>query len=463
MQTAPKRRIPIVRGLVLPCAFLLALGQGAGAVERPIPESAGVTTFARLQGEQLELLVRLPLVAVRDVQFPVRGEAGYLDLDGVKSMLTGIARYWVADHFEVWEHGRRLPRPEVAATRISISSDSSFASYQTAAARFDAPELARDADVFWEQVWLDVRLLYPLPSSASDAAPSLALEPSVASMAVRVTTAMTIVDANGQQRALTFEEDPGPIYLWPTLARSAGEFFWRGVRFVGTSADLLVFLFCLCLPFRSYRLFVPVFGALVAAFLLTSVAFATGVLLVGPAGRLAVAVLSALSVLLVACANIVGRVTPRGRAVFALGAGVIFGSAAALRLESAWQLAIPHPLGATLAYYGGGIAALACAAAMLIPVVTLMFSFTRAEMLERVVVSALAADTAWMWLDDRWAQFRRIPINLAFDAGGVSSNLKALALLVLLVGLAWLLNERLKRWTFGDRELVPRLSREPSA
>ena len=76
------------------------------AANRPTPEVVNVKAFARLEGRQLELLVRVPLAAVKDVQFPTRGDAGYLDLDAVKSMLPGAARYWIAGNFEVLDGGR---------------------------------------------------------------------------------------------------------------------------------------------------------------------------------------------------------------------------------------------------------------------------------------------------------------------------------------------------------------------
>ena len=117
--------------------------------------------FVRTDAGQLELLVRVPLAAVKDVQFPTRGR-DTLDLGALKSMLPGAAKYWIASGFEVLDHGTVLTGLQVTDTRISISSDQSFDSYQGALARFQSPDLPPDEDVFWQQVWFDIRFLYAL-------------------------------------------------------------------------------------------------------------------------------------------------------------------------------------------------------------------------------------------------------------------------------------------------------------
>jgi hypothetical protein len=50
------------------------------AAAHNIPNDVTVQAFFRPEGKHLRLLVRVPLQAVRDVEFPQRGP-GYLDLD----------------------------------------------------------------------------------------------------------------------------------------------------------------------------------------------------------------------------------------------------------------------------------------------------------------------------------------------------------------------------------------------
>src|SRR5271169_4436479 len=106
-----------LRTLTLTSAIVFLLASFAHAADRPLPETVAVKAFARLTRGQLELLVRVPLAAVKDVQFPVRGDAGYLDLSALKSMFPGAARYWIADCFEVQEDGVKAAKPAIVGTR----------------------------------------------------------------------------------------------------------------------------------------------------------------------------------------------------------------------------------------------------------------------------------------------------------------------------------------------------------
>jgi len=48
---------------------------------------------------------------VKDIQFPTRGEAGYLDLEALVSMLPGAADHWIAGGFDVFDDGQPVSRP----------------------------------------------------------------------------------------------------------------------------------------------------------------------------------------------------------------------------------------------------------------------------------------------------------------------------------------------------------------
>jgi uncharacterized membrane protein len=167
------------------------------------------------------------------------------------------------------------------------------------------------------------------------------------------------------------------------------------------------------------------------------------------------AALEVVAILLVAFANIADRVTPHRRTVFACCAGLIFGSSTALALEPALQFGGAHPLVSVLAFCAGAVATLVAAAAIMIPVMSYLFSRARTERIERIIVSALAADTAWGWLTERWSQLAKIPFGVVFETGAAAMVLRALAGLVLLAGALWFLNEWLKSSRLGDTEAVP--------
>jgi hypothetical protein len=78
-------------------------------------------------------------------------------------------------------------------------------------------------------------------------------------------------------------------------------------------------------------------------------------------------------------------------------------------------------------------------------------------------VSALAADTAWGWLTDRWSQLAKIPFAVVFETGAAALVLRVLAGLVLLAGALWFLNDWLKSHHLGDAEAVSSSDRKSTA
>src|SRR5579859_6244818 len=64
----------------------------AEAVTRVIPDDVPISAFIKPSGQHLQLLIRIPLVAMNEVQFPVRSN-GFIDLERAQTMLPGVARY----------------------------------------------------------------------------------------------------------------------------------------------------------------------------------------------------------------------------------------------------------------------------------------------------------------------------------------------------------------------------------
>src|SRR5580700_11557189 len=110
-----------VRRFAAACASFFLFTPFAYPANRPLPEDVSAKVFAKSEGGRLELLVRVPLAAVKDIQFPTRGDTGYLDLSAIKSMLPGASRYWIANCFEVYENGAPAAKPEIASARISAT------------------------------------------------------------------------------------------------------------------------------------------------------------------------------------------------------------------------------------------------------------------------------------------------------------------------------------------------------
>ena len=101
------------------------------ATAHDIPNDVTVQALLKPSGDRLRLLVRAPLAAMRDVEFPQRGP-GFIDLPRVGSALHTAATVWIAQNIELYESDNRLPRPRIVAARVSLPSDKSFASYEEA-------------------------------------------------------------------------------------------------------------------------------------------------------------------------------------------------------------------------------------------------------------------------------------------------------------------------------------------
>src|SRR5882672_1874074 len=160
------RRIVTTRIFVaLVAALTFALPSGASAHD--IPNDVTVQVFAKPVGERLQLLVRVPLRACRDVDFPKRGP-GYLDLARADAALHDAATQWISDAIQLYEGDRALPNPRVVETRVSLESDKSFASYEEALAHVTGARLPNDTELYWNQGLLDVLFEYPIHSDAAD-------------------------------------------------------------------------------------------------------------------------------------------------------------------------------------------------------------------------------------------------------------------------------------------------------
>src|SRR3954468_4167671 len=86
---------------------MLALASCAPAHD--IPNDVTLQVFLKPEGGRLNLLVRTPLTAIRDVAFPERA-SGYLDLDRVQPLLADAALQWIADFVELYENDAPLTK-----------------------------------------------------------------------------------------------------------------------------------------------------------------------------------------------------------------------------------------------------------------------------------------------------------------------------------------------------------------
>jgi hypothetical protein len=121
--------------LVSSVVILTVLLWPSAPAAHDIPNDVTVQTFLKPEGQRLRLLVRVPLGAMRDMDFPRPPRAtngDLLDLARAESSLRDAATLWLSDFLELYENDRPLGAPQVVSVRASLQSDRSFASYEEA-------------------------------------------------------------------------------------------------------------------------------------------------------------------------------------------------------------------------------------------------------------------------------------------------------------------------------------------
>src|SRR5437870_6175206 len=414
----------------------------SSAAAHDIPNDVIVQAFVRSQGNRLHLLVRVPHKAMRDINFPERGP-GYLDLRRVGDVLPGAATLWIADFIEVFEGDSRLSKPQILATRISLPSDRSFASYEDALAHMAGPPLSNDTSVYWDQTMIDVLFEFPIQSEQS----RFSIHPALARLGLRVVTVLRFLPASGGVRAFEFIGDPGLVRLDPQWHQAALRFVDLGFFHILDGTDHLLFLLCLVIPFRRLGALIPVVTAFTIAHSITLIAsaynLAPNFLWFPPL----LETLIAISIVYMALENIAGDSTLQRRWMMAFGFGLVHGFGFSFALRESLQFAGSHLLTSLLSFNVGVELGQLLVLVLLIPALQLFFRYAIAERMGAIVLSALVAHTGWHWMLDRGhvlAQFRfQWP---ALTAASLASAARWLMMLLLLGGVLWFLQKTFQPW-----------------
>src|SRR4051812_38359836 len=165
-----------------------------------IPNDVTIQTFLKPEGQSLHLLVRVPLGAMRDMDYPKplnTTRTDLLDLARADATLRDAATLWVSDYIDVYENDRPLDAPRVVSVRAVLQSDKSFASYGEATTHLQAPPLPADTEFSWPQGLLDIRFDYPIQSDRSQ----FSIRPRLARLGIRTLTILRFLPPGGAARA----------------------------------------------------------------------------------------------------------------------------------------------------------------------------------------------------------------------------------------------------------------------
>jgi hypothetical protein len=417
------------------------------ALAHDIPNDVRVQAFVKPAGQRLQLLVRVPLAAMTEVDWPKRGP-GYLDLPRAEPALRQAATLWLADNIDCYEGETRLDYPQVFAVRIALPSDRSFATYDAALAHLTGPRLPDDMDLVWNQLWLDVLFEYSIASDRSE----FSLQPRLSRLGQNVLVGLQFLPPGGASRAFEFHGNPGLVRLDPRWYQAALRFVELGFLHILDGTDHLLFILCLVIPFRQLRPLILIITSFTVAHSITLLAsafgFAPSALWFAPL----IETLIALSIIYMALENIVGGKLQR-RWMIAFVFGLVHGFGFSFVLSEMLQFAGTHLVTSLLAFNVGVELGQLLVIVVLVPALGLLFRFVP-ERVGTIILSALVAHTAWHWMLERLEQLRQFPWP-TLDAAFLAGALRWL-LLSALVGVAlWLVNALLQRAGWVSAESKP--------
>jgi hypothetical protein len=348
------------------------------------------------------------------MNLPKRG-VGYLDLALIDERLQASAAA-TAKQLVLYENGERLT-PSRAAARISLPSDRSFETYDTALANIAGPKLPGSADVFWNQGFFDAHLEYPVGSARSDFSLDMRLAPGLKG---RLKLSLRFMPPDGTVRAYQLHGGAGLVALDPRWHQAARSFVKFGFLHILDGLDHLLFLLCLVLPFRRIGwTLVAVVTSFTIAHSVTLIAAAYGMVPAGDWFPPAVEALIAASIIYMALENAL-RPNLRWRWLVTAVFGLVHGFGFSFMLQNQLQFAGNHLLLSLLAFNVGIELGQLLFIALALPLLALLFTTVRlSERLITVVISAFVIHTAWHWLAERWEILGRVEwpeIDLAATA-----------------------------------------------
>jgi hypothetical protein len=397
-----------------------------------IPADVTLQSFVRAQADTLRMIVRAPLVSMRDYDFPTR-EPGYLEIGEAEPLVQEAASIWVAEYVSMFENGEPLGRPTVAAARLAIPGDRAFASYERALANVRSEPLSDDVGLPPEQAMIDVLLEWPIESAESE----FSIDSRLAHLGLRTVTVLRFVTADGAERAFQFSGVPGLVRLDPRWHQAALRFVAFGFEHILDGIDHLLFLLVLVVPFRSFWALVPIVTAFTLAHSITLIAAAMGITPNALWFPPLIETLIAASIVFMAFENIIGAKLQR-RWLIAFGFGLVHGFGFSFALAESLQFAGAHLLTSLLSFNVGVELGQLFVLAITVPILEILFRKWLPEVMGVIALSAFLAHTGWHWFLERGADTLQYDfVAPVMNAAFLATMLRWVMLGLIVAGTAW--------------------------
>ncbi|HTE15118.1 MAG TPA: HupE/UreJ family protein [Burkholderiales bacterium] len=418
-------------------AFIACMATTATAHD--IPADVRLNIFFKPAGNKLEVLVRAPMSAMREVDFPKHGP-GYLVVSKADEALRNAAKQWLIDSLDIYENDARLPAPRIVQARVALPSDTSFTSYEAAMTHLKKPPLGDNLDLYWNQQFLDVLLEYPIRSERSD----FAIRARVDRLGLKVSTVLRFLPPGVETRAFEFHGDPGRVTLDPRWHQAAWRFVVSGFWHILEGVDHLLFLLCLIIPFRQWRPLIVIVTSFTVAHSITLIASAFGFVPDALWFPPLIELMIALTIIYMALENIVGSNIQR-RWIITFAFGLVHGFGFSFALRESLQFAGDHLMTSLLAFNLGVEIGQLTVLIILLPILAFLFKHAWVERIGIIILSALVAHTGWHWMLERGEQLLKFPFP-NIDAAFVASLMRGLIAVIVLGALVWLANGAVRRW-----------------
>jgi len=435
-------------------AFALVLVLASSlATAHDMPANTIMNAFVKIEPTQAHLVVRVPLDLLRGSPLPVNAQTQQYDLVA-SGPATETTLSLLAEGFIVLENGVRLV-PASSTGRVSPPADRSFEDYESALATAGRPTDVTDS-VGYGLGYFDAHFIFPISSPKS----VFKIQSLVAANLGGVTKLTVRYMPRGEpSRAMIITGDSGAVVLNPAWYHAASGFVVLGIEHILSGIDHLLFLFCLVIPFRRLRGLISVITAFTLAHSVTLFASAFHLAPKGAWFPPFVETAIACSIVYMALENIVGADLSRRWMITGLF-GLVHGFGFSYALGQQLQFAGSHLLVSLFSFNVGIEIGQLMVLAVMLPALAL-FRRVVPERVGVIILSALAAHTAWHWMMERWQALKQAPWP-TLDADSIVTLARWAAALLLAFGAASLLGKWVGRKLRSGVQLPETRVEEPS-
>ena len=426
--------------------ILIAWGSISSLIQaHDIPSRVTVYAFVKPEGNELTVLLRVPMEALGEVSFPLRGP-GFLQFSEAQFALDDAARIYITESLNFYENGEELSEKQLQRTRVSLPSNRSFTSYDVALDNIMSPPLDDSTDLFWRQGVLDVLVTYSIQSEDSD----FSVNPELGTLSDQTTTVLRFLVPNGAERVFNYLGNPGVVELDPRWHQAALRFIEMGFEHILEGIDHLLFLFCLVIPLRSVRALIPVVTSFTIAHSITLIGSSFGVAPSALWFPPLIETLIALSIVYMAFENIVGAKLEH-RWIVTFGFGLVHGFGFSFLFSETLQFAGGHLFSSLLAFNIGVELGQLFVLILVIPVLNLLFRYFVNERIGTILLSALLAHSAWHWMLERGTTLSLYQIQMpVFDSLFWAALMRWGMMFIIIAVALWAMYELFRKFSLID-------------